>query len=60
MRMRILLSIIISLSLCLSLASQGVTTASISGKITDNDGQPLLGANIIAIHVPTLWHQCRC
>ncbi len=31
--------------------SQGVTTASINGIINDTDGDPLPGANIIAVHV---------
>ena len=33
--------------------SQGVTTSSIGGKITDPSEEPLLGANIVAIHVPS-------
>ncbi len=33
--------------------AQGVTTASLGGKITDNTGGPLPGANIIAIHQPS-------
>lgn len=33
--------------------AQGVTTSSINGKITDNNDQPLPGANIIAVHTPT-------
>ncbi len=33
--------------------SQGVTTASIGGKITDNNGEPLIGATILAVHVPS-------
>lgn len=32
---------------------QGLTTASINGRITDSSGQPLPGATVIAVHVPT-------
>jgi outer membrane receptor for ferrienterochelin and colicin len=32
---------------------QGSTTSAINGKITDQAGQPLPGANIVVIHVPT-------
>jgi len=35
------------------IAAQGVTTASINGTITDTGGQPLIGATVIAIHVPS-------
>jgi len=33
--------------------SQGVTTSSISGQITDINGEPLGGATIVAVHQPT-------
>ncbi|MBP2831300.1 TonB-dependent receptor [Aquimarina sp. U1-2] len=33
--------------------AQGVTTSSINGKVTDNNGEPLPGATIVAIHQPT-------
>jgi len=36
-----------------SIYGQGVTTASISGNITDENGQPLFAATIIAVHLPT-------
>lgn len=37
----------------LGVYAQGVTTSSINGKITDNAGEPLFGANIVAVHGPT-------
>lgn len=35
------------------LHAQGVTTAAIYGNVTDNAGNPLPGANILATHVPS-------
>ncbi len=32
---------------------QGVTTAAISGRVTDQQGEPLPGANVVALHVET-------
>jgi hypothetical protein len=34
-------------------AAQGVTTASVSGTVTGQQGNPIAGANITAIHVPS-------
>ena len=36
-----------------TITAQGVTTASLSGSVQDADGNPLLGANVIAEHVPS-------
>ena len=39
---------------CTAIAfSQGVTTSAISGQVTDDTGQPLGGATVVAVHVPT-------
>ncbi len=36
-----------------SLLAQGVTTGAISGIVADSKGQPLLGANVVAVHEPS-------
>ena len=48
--------IILFLALALTsvgLMAQGVTTAAMNGKVTDNAGNALPGANIVATHVPS-------
>ncbi len=35
------------------LQAQGVTTGSLTGVVTDQGGQPVAGANVIAIHLPS-------
>ncbi len=39
--------------LIMSLAHAQVTTSNIKGLIQDNEGQPLFGANVVAVHTPT-------
>ncbi len=36
-----------------SVSAQSVTTAAVNGLVTDNNGQPVYGANVIAMHVPS-------
>jgi hypothetical protein len=37
----------------LTVLAQGITTASISGIVTDENGTPLVGANVVAEHLPS-------
>ncbi|MEI7812755.1 MAG: carboxypeptidase-like regulatory domain-containing protein [Ignavibacteria bacterium] len=50
-----LLSALLFLLFCVPsvLSAQGVTTAAMNGMVTDEDGQILPGATVIATHVPT-------
>src|SRR6185369_16965303 len=53
MMKKLLITVALALTTLVGLYAQGVTTASISGVVTDKNGQPLPGANVIAIHVPS-------
>ncbi|WP_299764177.1 carboxypeptidase regulatory-like domain-containing protein [uncultured Dokdonia sp.] len=48
-----LLSVIAFLLMTAMSFAQGVTTSSINGRVLDNNGGPLPGANIVVTHVPT-------
>ncbi len=43
----------VALLMVASAFSQGVTTSSMGGKVTDASEEPLLGANVVVIHVPS-------
>src|SRR3972149_1831458 len=57
MRIKFLLRILLVASLFVFLPklilAQGVTTASLNGLVQDAEGNPLPGANVIALHVPS-------
>jgi hypothetical protein len=48
-----LFSILVFLSMGLFIYGQGSTTSSMSGRITDGQGEPLAGATIKATHEPS-------
>ncbi len=51
--MKLFFTMFFSLLLSITLFGQGVTTSSLSGTVKDNNGKPLAGANVVAIHVPS-------
>lgn len=51
--LKLMLLLLASILISGSLFAQGVTTASMSGIITDDKGEPLHGANIVAVHDPS-------
>ena len=48
-------SLVLCALLCVPamLLGQGVTTAAMSGTVSDLDGAPLTEANVVAVHVPS-------
>ncbi|AEN72259.1 TonB-dependent outer membrane receptor precursor [Rhodothermus marinus SG0.5JP17-172] len=50
---RISLMLLCLLGLPLAGYAQGVTTAALTGTVTDERGEPLPGANVVAVHEPT-------
>lgn len=51
--LRYLVVVVLSTTLGLTAAGQGVTTAGLSGVVSDNSGAPLVGATVKATHVPS-------
>ncbi|MGB3619046.1 MAG: carboxypeptidase regulatory-like domain-containing protein, partial [Catalinimonas sp.] len=47
------LSALLGLMVALPAWSQGVTTASFTGRVLDENGEPLPGATVLAVHQPT-------
>lgn len=53
MKLKLLFMMLMFLSISILISGQGATTSSLSGKITDNKGESMPGASIIAIHLPS-------
>ncbi|MFQ5797911.1 MAG: carboxypeptidase-like regulatory domain-containing protein, partial [Bacteroidota bacterium] len=45
--------LLVGLALPAILLAQGVTTGAMNGLVTDETGEPLPGANVIAVHEPS-------
>jgi hypothetical protein len=52
-QMRRVLMMLVFLPVAAMIFGQGSTTSGLSGRITDISGQPLPGASIVAVHVPS-------
>ncbi|HEY9045906.1 MAG TPA: TonB-dependent receptor [Ohtaekwangia sp.] len=50
---RILLFLVFATGVVSAALAQGVTTASMSGQVSDQNGEPLPGVNVVATHVPS-------
>lgn len=49
----LLLFFTVSLLLSISVLAQGVTTGDMNGYVQNSDGEPLVAANVIVVHVPS-------
>jgi hypothetical protein len=49
----VIITLLITIMACGILSAQGVTTAALSGIVTSDKGDPLVGANAIAVHKPS-------
>jgi hypothetical protein len=47
------LTLIVFMTMSALLSGQGTTTSSMSGKVVDSNGEPLAGATVVAVHVPS-------
>jgi outer membrane receptor for ferrienterochelin and colicin len=52
-KIKILFTAVIMFFAAVSVFGQGTTTSGMNGKVTDNNGDPLPGATVIAVHTPT-------
>ncbi|WP_299366033.1 carboxypeptidase regulatory-like domain-containing protein [Winogradskyella sp.] len=52
-KITLVLSFMLMLFFPAMLMAQGVTTSSMGGQVTDNNDEPLPGASVVAVHVPT-------
>ena len=48
-----LLMVLMCFVMTSAMYGQGVTTSSLNGKVLDNNGNPLPGANIVVVHIPS-------
>ncbi len=46
-------SLIAPMAIVATMASAQMTTSSMSGHITDENGEPIIGANVVAVHTPS-------
>ncbi|RMI25196.1 MAG: TonB-dependent receptor, partial [Calditrichaeota bacterium] len=51
--MRYIVTLLLCMFASVGLWAQGVTTASINGTVKDDNGNPLVGANVVAVHEPS-------
>lgn len=50
---KIVFTMFFTLLIPLMASGQGVTTSGLNGRVTDSNGQPMPGASIVAVHVPS-------